>query len=1299
MSKINIDSINTEEFKLYPIDNLNSIKNRLAQLHNTIPKLVIICLSDDLTNFLKSSDEIYSNFNIEYIDIFNSIIKNENFYEDFNSLLESLYLVNNEKNIDPDSLLSYYDSETSFINYLYNLWLAFDEKLIKLNEELKSKDDFETAISEIQIPKNKKITDIRDFYNQFSGNIRRDFEKNVEKNNNYIKSQIKSFEDFKKISKSKNLPKISHFELKNSHYTYILDNIKNISLIDIFNQIKLNKNVVLASYKNLYKVHKNCKIPSTDWSFSSDIAIILKVYQRETPYQTIEKNQFNDAYILVDAENIKLVTNITKTSKLNITDNKKYLQRVLSVLDNYKTFNEDSKQSSFNGVFYISKQSFNKKIFADMILNNNIFKSFLIIDESTKISKKRTELIVKFIDKSGKTLTANINSKLREKNTMFSHDIGLFPIGEEYVSINILKTNDNEMVKYFMDVIPKLFKIYNNDYTNVSQFYIKYIPEFLQETESNFEKIENKKYLKFQDIAPPIVFHSGKNSISTYCNNHPRIISQDEAKKLNLSEEDGELMSFPKYKEFDMEPILLSCDHNKRQHKFPGLKPNPNPSKDTLAYVPCCFQKNQKTKTNSNFNKYENKIFEIQEKTGENFITTRKYLALNQLGSLPDSIRTILSSKDNILENIKDKQKLDSKMVSVYNRLGVVRSESSFLECILESLEIDNFNKITDSNTRLDILKDYRKNLLNPKKFNNINPNILKQELYSLKNDQIIDYIQNDKNYLDPKLFHKLLETLFDCNIFIFSSSSYNTEPSLVLPNFSKVYLNFKNRRLSKRPYIFIYEHMGSRSDNLQYPQCELIVKYMPQKLTLVSFLPSSQESKNILSVFNKLSYFESPQNKLLKHSFSLNLTNDILGNIDFISQKIDSHGKCRIINIHFLHEDQLISLITSPIPPLSIDNDTSLTINCCDINTAEKLIEKLGMKVISQNLNTDGIMRYVEEILCYFQNILVSIPIKKTLYDRDSVPVLKNVPIKINSPSSIFSYITKLDSKNSSMLENFTRNKKNARYITEYLIWLFSNYVNEKIIPESRDQFSKYDINNTLIKNFITDKISIIEDFNYGNIEKNFIKNNKSLMKNGKLILKSEETLKRLIYVLRLEITRNIDKIFNYHSFSNLENYYSDVSDLDKHNNIQTLLFTEKAILKLILHQNSKNYSNNTYYSSKIIPDALIEPYYFKNDLVSKTQVFLAQHTTSLQHAITISENWLNNNKNIGPDISSHKYNNKVYSSSGILYSYVNKDNMTKYLIPSENNTNITKIKIVGYKLKIGNQTLNRFVALLPFN
>jgi len=163
MSKINIDSINTEEFKLYPIDNLNSIKNRLAQLHNTIPKLVIICLSDDLTNFLKSSDEIYSNFNIEYIDIFNSIIKNENFYEDFNSLLESLYLVNNEKNIDPDSLLSYYDSETSFINYLYNLWLAFDEKLIKLNEELKSKDDFETAISEIQIPKNKKITDIEIF--------------------------------------------------------------------------------------------------------------------------------------------------------------------------------------------------------------------------------------------------------------------------------------------------------------------------------------------------------------------------------------------------------------------------------------------------------------------------------------------------------------------------------------------------------------------------------------------------------------------------------------------------------------------------------------------------------------------------------------------------------------------------------------------------------------------------------------------------------------------------------------------------------------------------------------------------------------------------------------------------------------------------------------------------------------------------------------------------------------------------------------------------------------------------------
>ena len=86
-------------------------------------------------------------------------------------------------------------------------------------------------------------------------------------------------------------------------------------------------------------------------------------------------------------------------------------------------------------------------------------------------------------------------------------------------------------------------------------------------------------------------------------------------------------------------------------------------------------------------------------------------------------------------------------------------------------------------------------------------------------------------------------------------------------------------------------------------------------------------------------------------------------------------------------------------------------------------------------------------------------------------------------------------------------------------MFWLFSKYIAENSkLPELE-----------MINNFAINKIKIDADFEYGKVTKIF--NERSgVMDDGKLVVKSEETLKRLLYTLRLSLRSFGKKIQQYH-------------------------------------------------------------------------------------------------------------------------------------------------------------------------
>ena len=502
----------------------------------------------------------------------------------------------------------------------------------------------------------------------------------------------------------------------------------------------------------------------------------------------------------------------------------------------------------------------------------------------------------------------------------------------------------------------------------------------------------------------------------------------------------------------------------------------------------------------------------------------------------------------------------------------------------------------------------------------NISP-MARQSCYDMTPIQLRENLGNSEIYMDPKMYVQLLEGYFNCNIFLFN------QERMLLPRFTQSL--YKQYRTT--PCIFIYEHWGSESDNAKYPQCELIVRWNIKKKddTQFFFPYESKISRNMNKVF-----------RLLNESYILNkkiseIVFPIPDDMNIVSQQIDSYGKTRCLNV--IQDGKLVSILTNPIPPLPVEEKKD-EIHKTDKKTALAVLEKLQIQPISQILKNASKPRLIQ-INSILGNVDISIPVKS------SKPLNLPASYEITYPKQNFSSMT-----------IFNQNKKIIRYITEYLLWAFSNYIQVKDINKITDK---------ILAKFAKKTFIIDSEHRYEAVPKIFGKNN-SIMRNGQIIVTSQEMLKRLMYVLKLYSIRDIKTLRSYHTRNSISQYYVDITDFDYYPT-QIILQGDDVIDKWI--QNSKL----SFILHKSIVVGQQSPYFFKNDLVVKDKVFLAQNTTSLELALSISSNW-----------QKYGYNSQDYTTSKkytfTLYSYVNPDDITKLKVPGKEVQN--EIRILGYKL-----------------
>ena len=1222
-----------------------------------------------------------------------------------------------------------YDNYLKKLKNLKDLKDIIENLNLKTTKEILKKIEYEDKI-------NNKIFRILDLNIEEMSKVKSNvIDKEIEKNKKTVKAQIKILKNFDTIKSVQ----YTDFELNKIKFTIKL-NVKDISLMEIFNNIKLTSYVPFATTNNFFKILKSFK-PSTDWSYVLSKSIFLKVLQSE--------NDYTDVILYLDEDdriNIQLNLLSGKITKDEL------IKRVLDIFGFDSTNIENQEVNEVNGVFYIPKFHFNNYIFYDLAMNNTIFSNILSIDESVYTTKKRSNIYIHFDhEKTGK-ITSDITEKILDSNDIYmknkKDENNLFSVNDNYIRIKIRKSKNIESVKYFQNIISKLFTIYNQEYNSINAIYSEFIPNFLcndmiPKTVINKDNIiclkedwekrglkkkdlpelkewkgktyqmyleyvnktlkpskkDSQKKVKLKDVAPEIFASSFSRGCGT--KRHPQILNEDEV--------NDEVMIFPK-KSTEGYQRRYYCPDDK--FKYPGLiENNLGKNKDKFPYVPCCFSKNQNIEGSGSKRRYyyEGEELKQSEKLQQDIWKTNKFLPNDVTGVLPIDINKIFE-----ITNINN---------SYYQfyRKGVFRNKNSFLNCVLESINVENvaknmirgtknfnigdevearfcktsiwlkahiiseqksdgayevqyvdgFRFIQDEIEREEALNDIRKTLATESL-----ASCCKQEMYDVSIAEIIEIILNTEKYFDPKLFLHLLEVKYNVNIFLFDRE--NIKGNFVTPRHIQAYYKMKNTS----NYVFIFEHIGSESDNSTYPQCELIFQWDEKnEESTYNFPEESSVAKNVKYIFNKLNNVYTLNMNIVNIEYEFNLKD-----VKIESQIIDFYGKTRMLNLNY--KNNIISIFTTPIQPFMAPLTEYDLGNFykSKITLVRDLIKYLDINIINQI--TEG--KILKEIYCKLGDIYINIPVTDT-------NVIENIPI-LNKP-------TILNFENKSYIVEYNKYKKLSRYIFEYLLWLYSKYMNKKNL-----KVNDFDKN---IDKFIDLFISIDPNFEYSYVSK-FFSMKSGVMNNNKLVVKSEETLKRLLYVLRLLNMRNEKKVSEYYTKTMIQYYYVDILDFDYYST-QIILHGKDSISKWNKNNDNEYFHifNSIFIENENIEKKILKkkneddveeneedengsifskfeqknPYFFKNNLISD-KVYLAQNTDSIYKAIKIAMTWNNEKYNPGYDVVVEP-DFDISSVNFILYSYINSKNIVKYNINNSENF----IQIIGYKSE---DNKNLFTVLL---
>jgi hypothetical protein len=287
--------------------------------------------------------------------------------------------------------------------------------------------------------------------------------------------------------------------------------------------------------------------------------------------------------------------------------------------------------------------------------------------------------------------------------------------------------------------------------------------------------------------------------------------------------------------------------------------------------------------------------------------TIKSTSRINSTESQLDSIFTRIKINDDLNDFLK-KSLSDDYESYEFTKMGTFNNEVSILNSFITAILI-SLGKVIDGMST---------DMLN-REINNIRilmselpMDIYKQELYDVPDDVIKSNILNKNTFIDPYLYYRGLEIIFNIQIFVFTSykgrknplsieeSNLNL-PTLEIPRCK--YMHIRNQ--NKNPIVCIYKNYGISNQNLKtIPSCELICFNQINKYNNINKKVNNDNDKFSNSIFNLLKSSCLPlewyktKNRNIEETcildpYDFNWLEFDFGELGRITgQKIDSYGK-----------------------------------------------------------------------------------------------------------------------------------------------------------------------------------------------------------------------------------------------------------------------------------------------------------------------------------------------------------------------------------------------------------------------
>jgi hypothetical protein len=1095
--------------------------------------------------------------------------------------------------------------------------------------------------------------------------------------------------------------------------------------IDIFNGSVVSRYVPFIRYndkygKGLFRVYTGGKIENEP-NYSVTVIPGTEAIAKNTIYMTLwlgdpdndesaelhnaTRESFFTVVYHLDTNYLTIESPVgADTKKGLINDERIAHQRVQSSLPNLVFGN--GKEIKVRGDFNIWGMDFDETSFLDMVLLEPLMNVYLYVEENIKpfATKKRLDTHYRSIYTDmaeGKTVTeeayisnsASVSVTLTQKSTLADEVVDVMdpitkgvsqarlPIGVPYIHINISQAESRSVVNDFLPIFRLLMRYYLEERQPIIDVYNAILPELaalgpmllqrkrrvvtaeptiLELTKKpTINRRVNAKIRRLQEEAPELFVLNYARRCQ--CPLQPIIINPTEIeawkqRHVGPTLQERQIMPFPK----DNPQWNFVCpDEN---NPFPGVKLNHDlPNRDRFPYVPCCFKKDQMSPgANSHYRDYvENKSPDRRiGAKAEKKISTRKILVPDRVAFLPRAV-------ENIVKRYSDEY---VDMV----RYGIIYTTNSLLHCVCVAIDDPNYLAQTTDDLKEIYVTRIRQHMLAT-----INPSLLKQELYDHTNEEITDLLRDNAKFLDPSLFYRAVEEIFNINIYVFNpppSSGDETELGAIdVPRF-KI---FHARPLRvHRPTIVIMKTWGSESDALQYPQCELIVDYDKDNYQIMKlFGPEMTEvcHSTLQDTIKTMTWTVLPNNTFEVHSNIYYYIDHLsLFQLSAVSQFIDNNGKMRALTLN-IERNQMITVAVIPSQPENLPISTE--IHRINYQIATRIFGEPTSVSRDNAGNVDGLWFQIMDIA-----------------SGEYVPVIPFVGFE-NKPKGPPNPIV---SSGTMITARLSKLRRTLNIIIQITRWLYELARSKQNIDP--DTFASYFM--------VMDQAPVKDSsdyYNLSNIHRRFPNVETAqdaireleplaptLFNQGRLVMYSPTFADRIVKMLQDYSNLRSGMPPNHTEF--IENFYETESDfIDIHNS--KIFMNEKDLMAWILSlKSSQNYSR--YYNIRRKVEIAMgfspDPYMYQD---KDGKIYIIQNVVggTKAKAMAVAHTWYQFRVNIGYEPSSLDII-PIHMIYGI--------SPASTLIPIEDNTSESDIflKLLYYGTQIDKMSgkEGRFAALL---